>query len=539
MNKKFLSIFITFSALAFCLAPLNVFADGGIFTYDPDMAIWNYQDMKEQLCMINYENGTENMILSIDVDNLQGEKAVWIFPVPAKPLETKIDIIKGFPRLSGYDIKIKAKKNISNFFTLIRATQIYAIPEILWSTSLGTTRGKLESPVLLYESIEKMGLTTELIATENERALYDYLTSKGVNLSFDFKEILKEYMGKDYSFVVSWISDIETFKKEQKEIKISYETINKLGVSVSFPTEKIYFPLKPTSIYGDKIIPILVYVIGHVTPENYPEVAQKDKYGEKNSLLAKMAFANPEKQIGYFIQNNFKAPSGLSSFFNNKTEIDNLKYTKIKLNMPSGQLTEDLWIKNSAPSNISLVEFLNRNFFFGGLALFALISCLSSMIAGIIIFKNDKPSKIKFALFGLTNFLTLIGFAIIAYFLKIDKKFTQQKQEISEKPKDKKLIKKCFIVSLIISGLPVFLISLSMWPFLFDRSFVTPIEFLITIGYILAGWAALFLIIYLFSRLIILGHRINKKIRNFILSFTIIFLSASIVFQIILTNLIF
>jgi len=78
-----------------------VSADGGIVIYDPDMFRWELQDMDQQLCAINYENGFENMLLSVDVSDLHGEKAVWIFPVPAKPDKTVIDIIKGFPRLWG------------------------------------------------------------------------------------------------------------------------------------------------------------------------------------------------------------------------------------------------------------------------------------------------------------------------------------------------------------------------------------------------------------------------------------------------------
>ena len=53
-----------------------------------------------------------------------------------------------------------------------------------------------------------------------------------------------------------------------------------------------------------------------------------------------------------------------------------------------------------------------------GLFFFILSSCLASMFAGMIVFRKDRPSLVKFGLFGLWNFLTIIGFAIATLFMK-------------------------------------------------------------------------------------------------------------------------
>ena len=98
-----------------------VLADGGIIIYDPDM-YWGMQDIDQQLCIINYEAGFENMLLSIHINDLQGEKAVWIFPVPAKTDETAIDVIKGFPRLIGYNLKERVEDTVSDNFDFMNSS---------------------------------------------------------------------------------------------------------------------------------------------------------------------------------------------------------------------------------------------------------------------------------------------------------------------------------------------------------------------------------------------------------------------------------
>ncbi|RLG21452.1 hypothetical protein DRN74_02730 [Candidatus Micrarchaeota archaeon] len=406
--KLILILFVLFSFVFMHSA----FADGGIIIYDLDMFAWELQDIDQQLCEINYENGFENMLLSIDVSTLHGEKAAWIFPVPAEPSETTIDVIKGFPRFWGYDVEKQVDKKISDVFSIMRLSQIYTLPFELVASRIGTTKGDMEEGITIHEHIEKTGLTTELITAEDESAFYNYLVNKHLNLPPSLESILDEYIGQEYSFVVSWISDVEKFKQESTTIGGYGSTINTLGVFIKFPTDKIYFPLKPTSVYGNVKIPILIYVIGHVTPELYSEI-------------------QTGTQVNYFVQPYYGVPNKLSSFFNGKAGIKNLKYTKIKIDTPSKYLTKDLWIKNSPPDNIILVDFINRFVEIWGIAFFALSSCLASMFAGMVAFKGgDQPSKKKLALFGLWNFLTLIGFIIASIFFKTKRLKPKLEQEL-------------------------------------------------------------------------------------------------------------
>jgi hypothetical protein len=493
--------------LSFVFVP-SVFADGGLVIYDPDMLGWELQDMDQQLCAINYENGFENMLLSVDVSDLHGEKAVWIFPVPAKPDETGIGIIKGFPRLWGYDVIDRADETMSLTFGLMRASQIYTIPFVAPYLGLGagmTGIEDMQEEITIHKHIEKMGLTTKLVTAKEGNAFYSYLVSKDLDLPSDLKSILGEYIGKEYSFVVSWISDIEKFKQESTIETQSGKIINSIGVSIIFPTGKIYFPLKPTSVYGNTKIPILIYVIGHVTPEIYPEI----KKGE---------------QVNYFVDDYYEVPEEVSSFFNGKTKIENLKYTKIKIDTFSRHLIEDLWIKDSAPAGVIFADLIGRHAWAGGIGFFVLSSCLASMLAGIITFRKDQPSKKEFALFGLWNFLTLIGFVVASYIGKVDNKLALSKRKIEPKKTLKEITKITLLIGLVI-----------IIPSLFRC------RWMIYLGNeLILSWILFTVVSYgLFSLFIfpfVWGFYNNRKTMNFTILFSIFFLIMTFVFQIALQS---
>lgn len=410
------SCVILFALLSFTLVQ-PVSGDGMIHTYDPDMKWWGLQGEGQQLCVINHEDGVEHMILSVDISDLHGEKAVWIFPVPAKPEETVIDIIERFPRLWGYDVKEKAGEMISGAFTVMTLSQVYTFPFVFASylaqqvAYLGPGIGEEEEAVAIHEHIEKMGLTTELVTAEDAGAFHRYLTNKRLELPYDSKSVLDEYIGQEYSFVVSWISDVEKFKEATTKTDRHGRPINTVGVFIAFPTERMYFPLKPTSVYGNKLIPILIYVMGHVTPEIYPEISR-------------------ETHVDYFVERLYNVPGGLSYFFNGKTRIEDLKYTKIRIHTSSDYLTDDLWIRDSAPVDVVLAEFMSRQVWMWGPILFAISSCLASVLAGSIIFRRERLSKSKLALFGLWNLLTLVGFIVASIFF-IHKKREREPEEES------------------------------------------------------------------------------------------------------------
>lgn len=510
--------------LLFLLFIPAVFADGMMHIYDNDM--WSLLTEEQQFCAINYKNGYQHMILTVDTgQELKGDKAVWIFPVPAQPEKVAINIIKGFPNLMGYDIEEKADQLISEVFSTMRATQVYAFPLMLFAGQFGATSefgkaGDSLGGVTVHERIEKMGLTTELVSAENGILLANYVASKGLDLPDTSKYILQGYTGQKYSFVISWISDVEKFKQEQRAKEISYRgmwTGNALGVFISFPTEKIYYPLMPTSVYGSKRVPAVIYVLDYVTPELYDGI----KSDTEVNYFYQIGSTYSEELRDFFVGYE-KNPMMLYSELGETPgfAIDNIKYTKIKVNPPSKYLTQDLWIDSSAPFKIKSIDFINQSGFIFALIFFIICSCLASMISGMISFRGSGASKLKFALFGLFNFLTLIGFSLAAYLGRIDIRFTESKEIQENNASFKKIAIITALIGLI-SPLCMALLSASSFRYL---------DFEI-IGILLTVYAITCALIAPF----IWGLYNNREIMKFTILFTILFIILTILFQLFLS----
>ncbi len=462
MKSKIFSSFILFLVCTMFVQP--VLADGGAWYYQYNN--WQLAKENQQLAAINYENGYEKMIIAIDVQELKGERAAWLFPVPAEPQKVAVDVTKGFPQFYGENIKTKADSTISSAFMVSVLSQVWPLPVgILFLTgsfsaaSGGAPTGAAgyggydKNEVIVYEHIEKHGITTELVTAKDGHSLRRYYEAKALNMPTEAEQIVTDYVDKDYSFVISWISNVTEFNQQTQQYPNYYygypyrQTGNTLGVSVTFPTDKIYFPLKPTSVYGSEQIPILVTVMGHVTPELYPEIQQS--------------------QVNYYSQGSYGVPAELEYFFNDKTSIGNLAYTTIKVITPSKYLNDDLWIDNVAPAHVALSAGVANNPWVFGAIYFAINSILASILAGIIVFRDDMDWK-KLGLWGLWNFLTLIGFAIATIFMKtkrVDPKLEKQLKDQHVSVWDSRKIP--YIIVFTIGFLIISLFFMLVWQAIF------------------------------------------------------------------------
>ena len=136
----------------------SVLADGGFIILDKD--IWFMFDEEQQYCAINYNDGIQHMILTVDTtEELRGDAGVWIFPVPADPEETDINILKGFPMLYGRDLKKEAEDSVHGAFLLMSATQIYPFP--FFFMFYGVMSGSFMAGSRLLASQEAAGVTVD------------------------------------------------------------------------------------------------------------------------------------------------------------------------------------------------------------------------------------------------------------------------------------------------------------------------------------------------------------------------------------------
>lgn len=337
-RKKFSLPLLLF--LILLIMPVSVFADGMIINPVPYSDRWDYEEQTNQQAFINYENGLEKMIMSIGVKETS-KGSVWIFPVPSSPDKVAVDVVIKLPQLKGEEITKKAKANL--FFTkkYLQLSQLYTflfVRESLFGVNekggpllaLPTEaeiRPEIETDVTIHEHLEKEGIATEIITAKNAQALYNYLDNKNLKVDEEAIPALGTYIGEEFTFVVSWFSGEEFSNGEQR------------GIFVRFPTKKIYYPLLLTSVYGSKVVPITIRIIGYVSPEiskdlktftkiNYYCNGYESFYGYSESEVKAMnnfygGAAEPAGEYGY-------------------TRVENVKYTKIEINAPSKMFTDDL-----------------------------------------------------------------------------------------------------------------------------------------------------------------------------------------------------
>lgn len=417
MKKKALAL-LALCSVILCTAPFSALADGMVILPDPYSDRWDYTGETNQDAFISYENGVEKMILSIGLQN--SGTAFWIFPLPAGPDKIVIDVINSLPNLSGENVSEKAKSNLLDIKKILQISQLYTIPFMtLYSynypaysmdaTGIGIfnkTPGR-ESDVVVHEHLDKEGLTTEIITAKTASALYDYMKGKGLNINSGEIPVLKNYVGKNYSFVASWISQAPyqspvpeqgTGMPYYNQDSYYYQASQK-GVLVSFPTNRIYYPLLPTSVYGSKAVPATIRVFGFVSPEIFKDIKGYTK-------------------VSYFTDNYASLGSGLESFYTGS--LSNVKYTKIEMNAPSKLLTDDLWMEKTAPFKAHFGFFVSKNLPALTIVLLALSSIIASALAGLLVFKESRNKKgfIKYSLLGLSNLITIIGFIIAVTFVK-------------------------------------------------------------------------------------------------------------------------
>lgn len=479
--RKSLS-FIILSLIAFLAVflfiPKSVLADGMMIKSDPYSNRWDYSGENNQQALINYDNGLQKMIISVGLEEENSNDIVWLFPVPSDPNKVAIDIVKSLPQLSGEEISKKAKSNLDDTTKFLQMTQIYTIPFVLYfsktlgaggTESFGNTIGSapqgiskgIEPDVVVYEHLEKEGITSEIITAKTANGLYDYLKNKGFKIENGSIPVLDNYIGKDYSFIASWISspekiisaedienDLHIYFSNQSRYQKFFDLVNNL---------KQKYPELAQADANSHIIKFLQSQQGRSvlqeltqTIQNDPSIAV-DTYNENQSLANQRGVfvTFPTKEIyfpllptsvygsktvpatirvighvtpkvfqdiknytktEYYVDSYANFADDFKNFYNGKNQ--NIKYTKIEINSPSKFFTDDLWMKAQAPAKTYYSTFVAKHPIVSAIIMFILSSILAGILAGLIIFKDLRRKPIKLGLIGLSNFLTIIGLII-------------------------------------------------------------------------------------------------------------------------------
>ncbi len=413
--------------LALLMLATSVFADGMVIK--PCDAYWCTHRETDQHAVINFENGSENLLLFVNTEGNPGtEKFVWIFPIPANPNSIEVANIKGFPSLYGTELKEQVKGN----FTVLAALNFVAAfpPGVLFLlvllTGLTSTGRAYDGEMMnaptagaardrgydIVKHIDKYGIATEVVTAWDGEKFYNYLKARGTNLAPEAKERLGEYIGRDYSFIVSWISNPKEYLQQEPPLpygptgrpdavpEYNYNNYEPVGVFVKFPTQKIYYPMKLTSIYSDYYVPATIDLVGFKEPQIFQNISKETKI---------LFYSNDRFQYG------LNEEEGIRKVFNGNIPSQ-LKFTRININTQAKYFTQDLEMDNNTSIFAMVLDAINTIWLLLAIVIFFALSLASVALTNKLLLGRVLGRK-RVACLALSNFLTVFGFIATALIL--------------------------------------------------------------------------------------------------------------------------
>jgi hypothetical protein len=305
-------------------------------------------------------------------------------------------------------------KDYSIVASWLSPTNYTATEEDFMTALSNVSRGSL--------NYSKLGLSlAKIFATDSNYQKYDKYNKS--NFAYKDEYLWYYYLIQNPTLVSPVFAKVNQDAEVSKEIvreNVLYEgggsDIGK-GISVSFPTEKAFFPLIPTSAYGDEIVPAEIRIIGFYKPETFSGIAKNTK-------------------TQYLHQDNFY--SGKSGFA--ADQDGRIDYTKIAIDSAASAYTQDLWLVPGAPAK---VYFAKLFFWKSGNELLLLIAYLVAVLmisfvvgiaSGAIVFHKDKPkgrALCSFGFLGLLNGISIIGLIIGTFFWKTKRLATEDAELIT------------------------------------------------------------------------------------------------------------
>ncbi len=205
----------------------------------------------------------------------------------------------------------------------------------------------------------------------------------------------------------------------------------------------------------------------------------------------------------YYIDSYVIFADYLKTFYS--VQNKNIKYTKIEVNAPSKFLTADLWISNFAPIKTYYSTFIAKHPAISAILLLIIISLITGILTGWIIFKALRKNILKLGLIGLSNCLSLFGLLITTVLVNTKEKNEAVESILTELKRKGYVWKRRLAAILLLADSPFLLISLFAIP-----SLISELSDLYDPDYFFAIEK---LILVLFSAAVLIFSLIIKKIK--------------------------
>lgn len=228
----------------------------------------------EQRSAIVHRNGVQKMIIAVNFELDDAERALWILPVPGPANQVRVDVLDAFPRIGGRDPRRIAFEQITGWPLAIRATQFWPLPfDFLLYVPFQLRSGAQR----MGAEVEKWGVHAEAVTAESLAALTSFLKEKKVGVSPEHLTGFQPYLSKRYVIVLAWISSREQLLREFPGITQGGRPSRDRWpcLYLEFPTSRAFYPLRPTSVYGEQSVRVRLALAGFVEPQTSASLASQ------------------------------------------------------------------------------------------------------------------------------------------------------------------------------------------------------------------------------------------------------------------------
>ena len=238
---------------------INSYADGKL--YSINSIYENYAVQMEQggqNAVIDYQNGIEELYISINANIEKSEEMLWIFPVKANEKDVKIEILDCFPKLEGkrlINIDGKFKKEILLNLVLSEHLLNLSINIFAVASAYKNSKSRIKDEKYFFDFKEKYGLKLYYGSVKDENGFRNLVSNTGKNIPADEEICFRDYFSDQYTILVVHVKDIREFRQ-----KFSKKIFTP-AVKIDFPSKNIYYPMKATMSYL-KNFRIDVYILG-------------------------------------------------------------------------------------------------------------------------------------------------------------------------------------------------------------------------------------------------------------------------------------
>lgn len=328
----------------------------------------------EQRALICHKDGTQSMLLAIQLSLQEQEKALWLFPVRGRPEQVKFDLVDKFQEIPGKDVFGEARDTVDAYLAIPTATQVYPLIAFCLLPSLGNARG-----LSGLDGVEKFGLRAVVLDAESPEDLAAALKRAEAPVPATMLASFAPYKRPEYSIVAVWIKSREEVLKEFPDMEgRTYRSASRHPcIAVTFPTDKPFFPMRATADDSDQRTVVSLFVSGFVDVQTSAPISPRATYRRLTRTV--------EPTHAFVAEDALKSGA---------------HWTGIRFSASPRAFTDDLVFVPSTPPGIGLAEAVSALsperaglwlFVSVGVCLTAALSLASGAIAGKLVFRQATP----------------------------------------------------------------------------------------------------------------------------------------------------